>query len=131
MGPLFKLRLRRIVADEFGRRGFSRRQVSAAVSATDDLAIETAMESCGINVASLPPAIREDRPILDSIAEFFRVIIEWFKSPEGQAFLAALFKILLGLLTGMAVVSTLATPSTLDAVFAASDFKPEGLMLAT
>ena len=130
MGPLFKLRLRRIVSEEFGRRGFSRRQIVMAVDATDDDAIETAMQVANVSVASLPPALREDKPVLGAIGEFFKVIIDWFKSEEGQAFLAALFKILLGLLTGLStqVMAAVTTwTKSIDDAFSKSDFKPDGM----
>ena len=40
------------------------------------------------------------RPILDALGNFFQSIFDWIKSPDGQAFLSALAKILLSLLAG-------------------------------
>ena len=137
MGPLFRLRLRAIVDDEFTVRGFSARQVRKAVAATNELTINSALTACSISAESLPPALREERPLLGAIGEIFKGIGEWLRSPAGQEFLAALFKILLGLLVGLSepafVVADASTsglgsvvPPTVDAVFAESSFVPEG-----
>lgn len=136
MGPLFKLRLRAIVDDEFTVRGFSGRQIRKAVAATNEMTIGAAMTACSIKAESLPPSLREERPLLGVIGEIFKGIGEWLRSPAGQEFLAALFKILLGLLVGLSepaiVVADANTsgagsfvPPTVDAVFAESKYVPE------
>ncbi len=105
MGPLFKIALRSHLQDALQKTGYTRQQVRRAMSRLDDEMIETAFAMSGVSVASLPPAAMEERPILDAIANFLKIIGDWFKSPEGQEFLKMLFQLLIGLIGGLAVVA--------------------------
>lgn len=63
-------------------------------------------------VASAPKGVFDDgdeRPILSAIAEWLRTIGEWLKSPDGQAFIAAIFKAILAAILAMGTVAIMAS----------------------
>jgi hypothetical protein len=62
-------------------------------------------------VASAPKGVFDDgeHPILTAIAEWLRTIGEWLKSPDGQAFIAAIFKAILAAILAMGTVSIMAS----------------------
>lgn len=103
MGVLFKLACRAHANEALTARGFSRRDIARGLRHLDDDLIETAMTMSGVKDTDLPPEPKPDRPIIDAIAGFFRTINEWFKTPEGQAFLKMLFQLLIGLIGGLSL----------------------------
>lgn len=117
MGVLFKLACRSHASEAMLARGFTRREIARGLRQLDDDLIDIAMTMSGVREADLPPEPSPERPIIDAIAGFFRTIGEWFKTPDGQAFLKALFQLLIGLIGGLSVAVLVAF---LQAVEAAS-----------
>ena len=74
-------------------KGYSRSQINFAIDAVDDDMIAIAMAESGTNASAIGDGT------------LIGLIIDWLKSPEGQAFIAALLKMLLGLLMGLGKVS--------------------------
>ena len=86
MGPLLtvhtKFKMRRALRD----KGYSRSEINFAIDAIDDDMVTVAMTEAGVDASAIG-----DGSIIGAI-------IDWLKSPQGQAFLDALLKLLLGLL---------------------------------
>ena len=80
-------------------KGYSRSQINFAIDAVDDDMISIAMAESGVNASAIGDGT------------LIGIIIDWFKSPEGQAFIAALLKMLLGLLMGLGNVTSTTTAS--------------------
>ena len=66
----------------------------------DDVLLGAANEAAKQVAVAKGMAEGTSRPILDALGNFFQSIFDWIKSPDGQAFLSALAKILLSLLAG-------------------------------
>lgn len=89
MGPLFNTRARIRARLALRDKGYSRAQINFAMDACDDDMISSALAESGADVSAIG-----DGTIIGAI-------IEWLKSPQGQAFIDALLKLLLGLLVAI------------------------------
>jgi hypothetical protein len=89
MGPLFTIVARMKCRTALRQKGYSFRQINDVIVAVDDDAMSWAVAQSGADVSAIG-----DGTLLDKL-------FEWFKSPQGQAFLDALLKLLLGLLMGL------------------------------
>lgn len=81
-------------------KGYSRSQINFAIDCIDDDMIAVAMAESGASASAIGDGT------------LIGIIVDWFKSPEGQAFIAALLKMLLGLLMGLGTVSTSGVATT-------------------
>lgn len=89
MGPLFTILARAKCRSALREKGYTFRQINDVISAVDDDAISWAVQE-----TSISPSAIGDGKIIDAILEFF-------KSPEGQALIAALIKMLIALIGGL------------------------------
>lgn len=89
MGPLVTILARAKCRSALREKGYSFRQINDVIHAVDDEAISWACVE-----TSISPSAIGDGKIIDAILDFF-------KSPEGQALLAALIKMLLALIGGL------------------------------
>lgn len=94
MGPLFKVATNVRVRLALRAKGYSRAQINFAIDCIDDDMIASAMTTAGVDASAIG-----DGTIIGAI-------IDWLKSPQGQAFLDALLKLLLGLLMGLGKVES-------------------------
>jgi hypothetical protein len=86
MGPLFTVIARQRCRAALRAKGYSLRQIQEVIHAVDDDSISWAVAENALSVTAIG-----DGKIIDAIIDFF-------KSPQGQALLDALLKLLLGLL---------------------------------
>lgn len=87
MGPLFTIATKLRCRAALRAKGYSRSEINSVIDAVDDDSIGVAMAETGNNTVG---AIGD--------GTILAAIIEWLKSPQGQAFIDALLKLLLGLL---------------------------------
>ena len=96
-GPLFPrlytARVRARCARAMLAAGYAPDEVDSVIDAVDSPTIKAVAAQCGPDVAAKVGAIGDGTII--------NAIIEFFKSPEGQALIAALVKMLIGLLMGL------------------------------
>lgn len=88
-GPLLTMVARAKCRAALRDKGYTFRQINRVIDSVDDDAVSWAMETTQIDASAIG-----DGTLIDKI-------FEWFKSPQGQAFLDALLKLLLGLLAGI------------------------------
>lgn len=87
-GPIFYAMARLACRRELRRQGYSFPQISEMMDAADDDVIDAAEAAAG---GSMPVAAIGDGKVLDAVLDFLR-------SEQGQALIAALVKLLLTLL---------------------------------
>lgn len=89
MGPLVTILARAKCRSALREKGYTFRQINDVIGAVDDDALSWAMQESGVKASAIG-----DGKIIDAILDFF-------KSPEGQALLAALIKMLIALIGGL------------------------------
>lgn len=92
-GPLFNTRLRLAARAELRSRGYSFGEINDIVWAADDDVIDAAIEQAELDAPGVKAALGAlgDGTIIQAIIDFL-------KSPAGQALLQALIALLLGML---------------------------------
>lgn len=89
-GPIFNLLARRTCRRKLLDMGYSRWQVQDAIDDLDDDVIDVVFSS----TATVGTQAIGDGKIIEAI-------LEWLKSEQGKAFIDAILKILLALLSGL------------------------------
>lgn len=89
MGPLFRAITKAKCRQKLRQKGYGIWEIAGVIDAVDDESISWAVSQSGVDMSAIG-----DGTFLDKLFEFF-------KSPQGQAFLDALLKLLLGLLMGL------------------------------
>lgn len=91
-GPIFNVAVRMKMREKLREKGYGPLQIARALRHIDDEVINSVMADAetlsGVKVVGTAIG---DGKIIDAI-------LEWLKSPQGQAFIDALLKLLLGLL---------------------------------
>lgn len=91
-GPIFNIAVRMKMREKLREKGYGPLQIARALRQIDDEVINSVMSDAetlsGVKVVGTAIG---DGKIIDAI-------LEWLKSPQGQAFIDALLKLLLGLL---------------------------------
>ena len=88
-GLLIQTKLRTRV--ELRRRGYSRSKINDMIDGLDDDVIAVAAKQCGAT-----PPVGDD-----SDKTFWQKLIEWIKSPQGQAFIKVVVDILVSIFAGL------------------------------
>lgn len=99
--PLLTLRARDKAAEQIARdKGIGVLKARRLIRQLDDGEVEMAMMQATEECGYLPPGIDTIQFALGD-GSIIQAILDWLRSPEGQAFISALVKILIGLLAGI------------------------------
>jgi len=91
MGPLQLFVVRNQVRQKLREHGVSRSAINSVIDSVDEDSVAVAAESASVSMSAMPVGKLGDGTILNAIMDFL-------KSPQGQALIDALMKMLLGLL---------------------------------